>query len=127
MQLQSLTTEDVLAYVVQVLPDIATPEVASLLHERTGGLRVALERQLVHWVKTGILMPVDEHWVLQRQRIEQAKQAASTPAQAGGGRRRAAAAGVAGRHAAAAGALCGSGIHRHCPAACSGDSAHCWQ
>ncbi len=66
MMLQPLTPEEVQAYLAQALPDIARPEVAVLLHEHTGGLRVAIERKLMHWLKAGVLTYTDEHWVFQQ-------------------------------------------------------------
>ncbi len=63
MVLPPLTLDEVLAYLTQVLPDIAQPAVAAALHEASGGLRVAIERTLLQWAKTGILTREDGHWV----------------------------------------------------------------
>jgi len=72
--LPPLSSQEVLDFLAQVLPDIAHPAVAATLHTATGGLHVAIERTLHQWVKAAVLEWRDEQWVLQSERLAGAGQ-----------------------------------------------------
>ena len=69
IRIPPVSRETLLAYLEELIPGAAEPDIADYLLKRIGGLSLEIEAALRTWAETGILTCADGHWKISRDKI----------------------------------------------------------